>query len=72
MDTEDEYKKHGTLRSCAVPLEITFMDTEDEYKKHGTLRSLRYIYSNPVRFPISSLGLLNFPSQKSWEGALAK
>ena len=55
-----------------VPLEITFMDTEDEYKKYGILRSLRYIYSNPFRFPISSLGRPNFPSQKSWEGALAK
>ncbi len=41
-------------------------------QKYGTLRSLRYIYSNPFRFLISSLGLLNFPSQESWEGALAK
>jgi hypothetical protein len=48
-----------------VPMEITFMDTEDKYKKYGILRSLRYIYSNPFRFPISSLGLPNFPSQKS-------
>ncbi len=48
-----------------VPMEITFMDTEDKYKKYGTLRSLRYIYSNPFQFPISSLGLTNFPSQKS-------
>jgi hypothetical protein len=47
-----------------VPMEITFMDTEDEYKKYGTLRLLSYIYSNPFRFPISSLGLPNFPSQK--------
>jgi hypothetical protein len=43
-----------------VPMEITFMDTEDEYKKYGTLISLRYIYSNPFRFPISSLGLPKF------------
>jgi hypothetical protein len=48
-----------------VPMEITFMDTEDEYKKYGILRSLRYIYSNPFRFPISSLGLPKSPSQKS-------
>jgi hypothetical protein len=47
-----------------VPMEITFMDTEDEYKQYGTLRSLRYMYSNPFRFLISSLGLPNFPSQK--------
>jgi hypothetical protein len=40
-----------------VPMEITFMDMEEEYKKYGTLRLLRYIYSNPFRFPISSLGL---------------
>ncbi len=49
-----------------VPMEITFMDMEEEYKKYGTLRLLRYIYSNPFRFPISSLGL------KSWERALVK
>ncbi len=55
-----------------VPMEITFMDTEDEYKKYGILKSLRYKYSNPFRFPISSLGLPNFSSQKSWEGALEK
>jgi hypothetical protein len=46
-----------------VPMEITFMDTEDEYKKYGTLRLLRYTYLNPFRFPISSLGLPNIPSQ---------
>jgi hypothetical protein len=51
--------------STVVPMEITFMNLEDEYKKYGTLRSLRYIYSNPFRFLISSLGLPNFPSQKS-------
>ena len=55
-----------------VPMEITFMDMEDKYKKYGTFRSLRYIYSNPFRFPISSLGLPNIPSQEGWEGALAK
>ncbi len=33
-------------------------------KKYGTIRSLRYIYSNPFRFLISSLGSPNFPSQK--------
>ncbi len=55
-----------------MPMETAFMDTEDKYKKYGILRSLRYIYSNPFRFPISSLGSPNFPSQKSWEGALAK
>jgi hypothetical protein len=48
------------------------MDTEDEYLKYGTLSPLRYIYSNPFRFPISSSGSPNFPSQKSCEGALAK
>jgi hypothetical protein len=48
-----------------VPMEITYMDREDDYKKYGTLSPLRYIYSNPFRFPISSLGLPNFPSQKS-------
>jgi hypothetical protein len=37
-----------------VPMEINFMDMEDKYYKYGTLRSLRYIYSNPFRFPISS------------------
>jgi hypothetical protein len=39
------------------PMEIIFMDMEDMHKKIGTLRSLRYIHSNPFRFPISSLGL---------------
>jgi hypothetical protein len=48
-----------------VPMEITFMDTEDEYKKYGILRSLRYIYSNPFRFLISSLGLPNFFLRKA-------
>ncbi len=52
-------------RKSDVPMEITFMDMEDKYKKYGTLRSLRYIYSNSVRFLISSLGLPNFSSQKS-------
>jgi hypothetical protein len=41
-----------------VPMEITFMDTENEYYKYGTL--LRYIHSNPFRFPISSLGSPTF------------
>jgi hypothetical protein len=36
------------------------MDMKDNHKKYGTLRSLRYIYSNPFRFPISSLGWLIF------------
>jgi hypothetical protein len=43
-----------------VPMEITFMNTEDEYYKYGTLSPLRYIHSNPFRFPISSLGLPTF------------
>ncbi len=30
------------------------------------------MYSNPFRFPISSLGSPNIPSQEGWEGALAK
>jgi hypothetical protein len=55
-----------------VPMEITFMDAEVKYKKYGTLRLLRYIYSNPFRFPIASLGSPNIPSRKSREGALAK
>jgi hypothetical protein len=46
-----------------VPMEITYMDMEDEYKKYGTLSPLRYIYSNPFRFLISSLGLPNIPSR---------
>ncbi len=41
-------------------------------QKYGTLSPLKYIYSNPCRFPISSLGLPNIPSQEGWEGALAK
>jgi hypothetical protein len=40
-----------------MPMEITFMDMEDKHYTYGTLRSLRYIYSNPFRFPISFLGL---------------
>ncbi len=55
-----------------MPMEITFMDMEDKYKKYGSLRSLRYIYSHPFKFPISSLGLPNIPSYEGWEGALAK
>jgi hypothetical protein len=43
-----------------VPMKITFMDTEDEYYKYGTLSPLRYIHSNPLRFPISSLGSPTF------------
>jgi hypothetical protein len=62
----------GGKPSIVLPMEITVMDTEDEYKKYGTLRLLRYMYSNPLRFPISSLGLPNFPSQKSCKGVLAK
>ncbi len=55
-----------------MPMEITFMDTKDKCKKYGTLTLLRYIYSNPFRFLISSLDLPNIPSQESREGALAK
>ncbi len=55
----------GLLERIVLPMEITFMDMENEYKKYGTLRLLRYIYSNPFRFPISSLGLTNIPSQES-------
>ncbi len=40
-----------------VPMQVTFMDMEDNHYKYGTLRSLRYTYSNPFRFLISSLGL---------------
>jgi hypothetical protein len=40
-----------------VPMEVTFMDMKDNHYKYGTLRSLRYTYSNPFRFLISSLGL---------------
>jgi hypothetical protein len=60
--------KKSILTDCGLPCWAhgkLFMDTEYKYKKYGTLRSLRYIYSNPFRFPISSLGLPNFPSQKS-------
>ncbi len=31
-----------------------------------------WIYSNPFRFPISSLVLPNIPSQEGWEGGLVK
>jgi hypothetical protein len=47
-----------------MPMEISFIDTEDEFKKYGALRLLRYIYSNPFRFPIPSSGSPNFLSQK--------
>jgi hypothetical protein len=49
-----------------------FLDTEEDYKKFGILRSLRYIYSHPFRFLISSLSSPSFHSQKSQEGGLAK
>jgi hypothetical protein len=70
-------KCNATTSGCkwvglVVPMEITYLDTKDDYKKYGTLSPLRYIYSNPLRFPISSLGSPNFPSEKSLEGALAK
>jgi hypothetical protein len=54
-----------------VLMEITFMDMEDKCKKFGTLRSLRYIYSNPFRFLISSLGLpiffLRIAEREQWQ-----
>ncbi len=43
-----------------MSMEITFMDAEDEYYKYGALSPLRYIHSNPFRFPISSLGSPTF------------
>ncbi len=55
---------NASVVAAVVPMEITFMDTEDEYYKYGTLSPLRYIHSNPFRFPISSLGLPNIPSQE--------
>jgi hypothetical protein len=55
-----------------VPKEITYMDTEDEYKKYGTLSPLECIYSNPFRFPISSLGLPNFPFSEKLRGSIGK
>jgi hypothetical protein len=57
-----------------VPMEITYMDTKDEYKKYGTLSPLRKIYSNPFRFPISSLGLpiflLGIAERERWQNML--
>jgi hypothetical protein len=57
-----------------VPMEITFMDMEDKHKQYGTLRSLKYIYSNPFRFPIFSLGLPIFFLRKAererWQNML--
>jgi hypothetical protein len=54
-----------------VPMEITLMDMEDNHKNHGTIISLRYIYSNPFRFPISSLGLpiffLRIAERERWQ-----
>ena len=47
-----------------VPMEITYMDMEDENKKYGTLSPLRYVYLNPFRFLISSLGSANVPSRE--------
>jgi hypothetical protein len=48
---------------------ITFMNME------GTLKSLRYIYSNPFRFPISSLGSPIFFLRKAerdwWQNMLS-
>jgi hypothetical protein len=44
-----------------VPMDMTFMDMEDKHLKYGILRVLRYIYSNPFRFPFF-LGLAYFPS----------
>jgi hypothetical protein len=69
-----------------MPTEITYVDTEDENKymvsrymyskymysnyMYCILRSLRYIYSNPLRFPISSLGLPNFSFSEKLGGSV--
>jgi hypothetical protein len=54
-----------------MPMEITFMGMEDKHLKYGTLRSLRYIYSNPFRFLISSLGspifFLGIAERERWQ-----
>jgi hypothetical protein len=54
--------EHGS--ASVMPMEKIFMDMEDKYKRYGTLKSLRYIYSNPFKFPISSLGSPNISSQE--------
>jgi hypothetical protein len=57
-------------------MEITLMDMEDNHWKYGTLRSLRYILSNPFRFPISSLGLpiffLRIAEREQWQNTPPK
>ncbi len=69
-----------------LSMEITYMDTEDEYKYMVSkihifkvhifklhilyLRSLRYIYLNPLRFPISSLGSPNFSFSEKLRGSI--
>jgi hypothetical protein len=54
-----------------VPMEITFIDMEDKHQKYGTLRSLRYIYTNPFRILISSLGspifLFGIAEREQWQ-----
>ncbi len=61
-------KKAMVAIHTVVPMEITFMDTEDEYKKYCIIRSLRYIYSNPFMFLMSSLGTPNFFLRKAERG----
>jgi hypothetical protein len=64
----------ATARVTVMSMEITFMDMEDKHQKYGTLKSLRYIYSDPFRFLISSLGLTIFFLRKAereqWQNML--
>ncbi len=54
--------------------ENNFYGYRGRVQKYGILRSLRYIYLNPFRFLISSLGGSKFPSRKSerarWQNVL--
>jgi hypothetical protein len=74
------------MHPTVMPMEITPMDSggnifvlNEFIKQMNSLYEFVHVNSslnefiwNPYRFPISSLGLPDFPSEKSLEGALAK
>jgi hypothetical protein len=63
MDTEEEYKYMvSKIHIFKVHIFKIYI--------YCILRSLRYIYSNPLRFPISSLGLPNFSFSGKLRGSV--
>jgi hypothetical protein len=63
------YFQHHPTTQPHVTQDAYIQSTYSNYI-YCILRSLRYIYTNPLRFPISSLGLPNFSFSEKLRGSV--